>query len=159
MPAVLVVFLRPTAVQASVGFGCAGNPVGIEFGAGDYVLAFWWMVRMGGQFRLQSLRANTGGVLIAGAMRYEGFIRNIEGELPVLALTADMKRVLTGEGRRLEAHILDDEAAHFAPGTNTRVARDGAGAAAFTRFARRRFGGTPSAGSTTIRLVTNFLTP
>src|SRR5208283_448359 len=92
-------------------------------------------------------------------MRYEGFIGNIESELAVLALSADMKRVFTGEGHRLKANILDDEATHFAPGTKTRVARVGAGATAFTRFARRRFGGTPSAGSTTIRLVTNFLIP
>ena len=118
------------------------------------------MVRVRGQFRLQSLRANGGGVLIASAMRNEGFIGNVEGEFTVLALPAYVKRVFTGVGRRLEAHVLDDEATHFAPGTNTRVARVGAGAAAaFARLARRRFGGTPSAGSTTIRLVTNFLIP
>ena len=114
---------------------------------------------MGGQFRLQSLRANAGGVLIASAMRYEGFIGNVEGELVVLTLPADNKRVFTGEGCRLKANVLDYETAHFAPGTKTRAAWVGAGAAAFTRLARRRFGGTPSAGSTTIRLVTNFLTP
>ena len=32
-------------------------------------------------------------------------------------------------------------------------------AAAFLRFDPARFGGVPSAGSTTIRLVTNFLIP
>jgi len=112
---------------------------------------------MGGQFRLQSFRANPGGILIASAMRYEGFICNVEGELAVLTLPADKKRVFTGEGCRLKANVLDYEAAHFAPGTNTRAAWVGAGAAAFARLARRRFGGTPSAGSTTIRLVTNFL--
>jgi len=62
---------------------------------------------MGGQFRLQSLRANAGGVLIASAMRYEGFIGNVEGELAVLTLPADNKRVFTGEGCRLKANVLD----------------------------------------------------
>src|SRR4029077_4289569 len=155
----LVVFFGPAAVQASGGFWCASRPVGVELCAGDYVLAFRRMVRMGGQFRLQSLRVNAGGVLIARAMRYEGFIGNVEGELAVLPLPADNKRVFTGEGCRLKANVLDYEAAHFAHGTKTRAARVGAGAAAFTRLARRRFGGTPSAGSTTIRLVTNFLIP
>jgi hypothetical protein len=155
----LVVFLRPAAVEASGRFWHTGSPIGVELYAGDYVLAFRRMVRVGGQFGLQSLRANAGGVLIASAMRNEGFVGDIQGELAVLSFSADMKGVFPGEGHSLEADILDDEATHFAPGTNTRVARVGAGATDFTRFARRRFGGTPSAGSTTIRLVTNFLIP
>ena len=104
----LVVLFGPAAVQAPGGFWCAGSSIGVEFGAGDYVLAFWGMVRVRGQFRLQSLRANGRGVLIASAMRNEGLIGNIEGELAVLALPAHVKRVFTGVGRRLEAHVLDD---------------------------------------------------
>jgi len=116
---------------------------------------------VGGQFGLQPLRANGGGVLVASAMRNEGLVGDIEGELTILAFSANMKRVLAGEWHGLEANVLHDDVAHFAPGTNTRAAWVGAGAttAAFTRFARLRFGGTPSAGSTTIRLVTNFLIP
>lgn len=114
---------------------------------------------MGDKLGLKSLCTNTWGILIAGAVRNEGLIRNVQSEFAILALATHVKRVLARKWLGLEANVLNDKAAHLAPGTNTGEASVGATGAGLTRLARRRFGGTPSAGSTTIKLVTNFLMP
>jgi hypothetical protein len=71
-----------------------------------------------------------------------------------------VKGILPRKCLRLKTDVLnDDAAAHLAPGTNTRETTVASVFAGFARLARRRFGGAPSAGLTTIRLVTNFLIP
>jgi len=93
-------------------------------------------------------------------MRDERFIRNIQRVFALLPSAPHIKRVLSGERLSLEAQVLhDDFGAHLAPGTNRGAANVGAGATALTRLALRRFGGTPSAASTTIKLVTKILIP
>src|SRR5271167_629890 len=113
------------------------------------------------QFRLQPFSADSGGILIAGAVRNERFVGNIQSEFTIFACAAHVECVFTRERLRLEPEVLnDDTGAHFAPpGTNTGPESVGAGLTALARLARRRFGGMPSAASMTMRLVTNFLIP
>src|SRR5208337_4028211 len=115
---------------------------------------------MSGELRLQPLGANGRSILIAGAMGNEGLVGDVQGKIAFFGGPTDMKGVLAGERLRLEADVLDNNAgAHLAPGTNTLAASVGSGFTALTRLARRRFGGVPSAASTTIRLVTKSLRP
>src|SRR5271166_5271529 len=112
------------------------------------------------QFGVQPLRADRGRILITSKMRDERRIGNVQRKLAILSGLPHLKPVFTHEGIGFETHVLnEDSIAHLAPGTNTREARTGGGVATLTRLVRRRLGATPSAGSTTIKLVTNSLIP
>src|SRR6202008_1299085 len=118
------------------------------------------MVGVRGQLRLESLCADVRSILIPNAVGEESFVRNVQSEFAFGARLAHLKRVFPREQLCLEAEVLDNGfVAHLAPGTYTRELSEGAGVTGFTRLARRRLGGTPSAGSTAIRLVTNSLIP
>src|SRR5271166_4032072 len=118
------------------------------------------MILMRSQLRLQPFGADPRRILIARAMGNKSLIRYVQCEFALFPFQPDVKGVLPGQCFRLETDILnDDPGAHLAPGTNTRAAIVGAALTGLARLARRRFGGVPSAGSTTIRLVTNFFGP
>src|SRR6516162_1790189 len=118
------------------------------------------MIRVRGQLGLESLGADVRPILIADKVGHEGLICNVQSEFAFRARLAHLKRVLTHQLFCLEAEVLDDNpVVHLAPGTKTREASTGSGFAGFTRLTRRRLGGTPSAGSMAIRLVTKILRP
>jgi hypothetical protein len=114
------------------------------------------------QFRLQPLGTDPWGVLISCPVRNKRLVGDIQREFAFLAIPPHVERIRAGERFGLEPHILHNERnrRHLAPpGTNTFPDNVGACLIAFTRFTRRRFGGVPSAGSTTIRLVTKIFVP
>src|SRR6266481_163818 len=149
---------------AAPGFRAAlwrtGGAIRFQLRAGDVVLRLQGMIFVGCQFCLQAFGADRWRILIARAMRDKRFVGDVQGELTVFTVTPHRKRVLPRERVCPEAHVLDQNtSAHFAPGTKTRAFSVGAGLTGLGRLARRRFGGVPSASSTTIMLVTNILIP
>lgn len=83
--------------------------------------------------------------------------QEVEKRMPAPFKARTRKCILEANRFHLETSLLDDHVlAHFAPA----IAAGTGGVRAFLpRFGRGRFGGVPSAGSTTIRLVTNFFIP
>jgi len=116
------------------------------------------MVCVYGQLTVEFEGANVGSVLITYAVGIKCLIHNCQCKFAGLArVLSHEKAILTGDRIRLETNILDDHAlAHFAPAV---AAGRGVGTAFLLRFRRARLGGVPSAGSTTIKLVTNFFIP
>src|SRR5580704_15940584 len=100
------------------------------------------------------MRANIRRILKTDAAGVESFVGNGQGIFARLGgRFAHRKRIFAALGLSLEPHKLHDNVvvAHFPAGT--------AAAAFFARLARLRFGGVPSASSTTMMLVTNFFMP
>src|SRR5208282_777738 len=72
---------RRAAVEIARGLGGTGDAVGIQFLGGDDEIGFGGMVLVGGEFRVEPLRAYAGRVLIAGVMRDKSVVGDVEGEI------------------------------------------------------------------------------
>src|SRR5579862_9318858 len=112
------------------------------------------------QLYVQAMRANVRRILKTHAARIERFVRNSQSIFAGLGRGfADGKGIFAAlrfgfESDELHNHVV--VSAHFPAGT---AAATATAATFFVRFARLRFGGVPSAISTTIMLVTNFFIP
>src|SRR5580704_29086 len=106
------------------------------------------------------MRANIRRILKTDAAGVESFVGNGQGIFARLGgRFAHRKRIFAALSLSLEPNKLHDNVvvAHFPAGT---IAGAATAATAFlARFARLRFGGVPSASSTTMMLVTNFFMP
>src|ERR1700722_2300137 len=154
-----IVFNGLAAKRGFRRFWRAGAAVILELRVGDGVASVRRMVRVRGEFPAKFARANVRRILDAQQAFIKSFGRNRQGEFARLGGSFSH-----GEGvftdRRLHLisqELNDDFVAHLAPATSLGAT------AATTNFlpflARRRFGGTPSAASTTMMLVTNFFIP
>src|SRR5579864_4752424 len=161
----------PKATQLCVGVLICGGPVhapnrlggvcfavGIEFRARNLVVGLGRIIRECSQFGVELQGANARGILVPDAMRGERLVfdgkREFAGLVRILGYYG--KRVFPHSGLGFKSNVLNENVVgHFAlpvlPATLNAVAG----------FLRRleRFGGVPSAGSTTMMLVTNFLMP
>src|SRR6266478_820480 len=116
------------------------------------------MVRVSGQLGSEPDGADGRRILILGAMGDKGFVGNVQPVFALVARFAHIECVLAHQRLGLESDVPHNcVVAHLAPGMGTGEAC--AGNTFLIRLVRGRFGGTPSAGSTTIRLVTNCLMP
>src|SRR6201998_44328 len=118
------------------------------------------MGRVGRELSIESECADGRSVLISSAMCDKCFVCYLQREFTLGASFSHIKCVFAHLRLRFESSVLDDDSVvHLAPGTNTGEARAGTDCLFLARLARRRLGGIPSAGSTTIMLVTTFFSP
>src|SRR5208282_5358200 len=130
----------------------------LEVGVGDAVMRAGRMIFIRGQLAAELDRAHVRRVLVADAAAIEGLVGDRQRKLADhVCGFADGEGVFADERLYLESDELHDDVVlcHLAP---TADAMAGA-ATAFLRRLVRRLGGVPSAGSTTIMLVTNFFMP
>src|SRR5579862_2063481 len=117
------------------------------------------MVRGCRKFAPELQRTKVRRILIPQAMPVKRLVRDAERKLTRLSrLFPHGEGVLAHRILGLEtAELHHDFVAHLAPAAApTTTAATGATTTFFFRLARERLGGVPSAGSTTIRPVTNF---
>src|SRR5271156_2795696 len=132
----------------------------IQLGIRKIEMGIGGMVFSGGQFTVKPVRTNVRRILIADATGVERVVRNRQSKFARLCLRlSNGESVFAHRRLRLEADELNDDLRrHFAPGEDPAAAAITA-TVFLTRLARLRFGGVPSAISTTMMLVTNFFTP
>src|SRR6202041_420771 len=151
----LIVFLRCVGILR--GFLHVGGAVGFQFRVRQIEVRLHRVIFRRGKFQVQAVGADVRRILKTDAARIERFVRNGQSEFARFGRRfANGERVFPALGFGLESHELHDDVvvAHFP------AAAKATGAATFfTRFARLRFGGVPSAISTTMMLVTNFFIP
>src|ERR1700687_974057 len=142
-----------------------GGAVLFKFRIGHFGVVQLGVIAVGSKFPVKLERADVWRILKTDAVRNKSIIRNRNRKFAcLLGDYANAKRILADLRPADKADILDDcLAVHFAPGAAaaaiSAVGLAATSAAFLRRLTRLRFGGVPSAGSMTIRLVTNFFIP
>ena len=137
----------------------------IQFFVGDLEMGIRRMIRVRGELAAKPEGTDIRRVLEPCAPAIERCVGDGQRKFACLALGLPHgKHVLANEGAYFIPNKLNDETiAHRTAGAADAAETAGARVAAtvtfFLRLARDRLGGVPSAGSTTIRLVTNFFGP
>src|ERR1700723_3958617 len=151
----LIVFLRCVGILR--GFLHVGGAVGFQFRVRQIEVRLHRVIFRRGKFQVQAVGADVRRILKTDAARIERFVRNGQSEFARFGRGfANGESIFTALGLGFETDELHDDVvvvAHF-PAAATATA-----ATFFTRLARLRLGGVPSAISTTMMLVTNFFMP
>src|ERR1700723_2294701 len=137
--------------------------VRFQFRVGQIEMRVRGVIFSRGQLHVQPVRTNIRRILKSHAPRIKSLVGNGQRKFPRFRRCfANRERIFPAALLRFESHELHDHAiavvvAHFPAPTGSAAAITAA--AFFTRLARLRFGGVPSACSTTMMLVTNFFIP
>ena len=137
----------------------------VEFLVGDLEVRIHWMISVRREFATKPQGTDVGRVLEPRAPAIERRIGNRQCKLACFVLRlAHGKSVLAHERADFISYKLDDKAITHRATAGFGAAVAGAGTRTatvtfFLRLERERLGGVPSAGSTTMMLVTNFFGP